>query len=96
MIKFAYIPRDEHRISADTQTQEALSSSKRSRVRSPDYTAFIAAGPSGTHSGGSTDEEEHVLVLEFASKEKGKKAENPAFVAMSLLHRELFLILIYH
>ncbi|TDL27249.1 DEAD/H helicase [Rickenella mellea] len=72
LIKFAYIPHDQLRINAETQAQEA-SRNMKSRDKSPDYSAFANSGSSQSTAPSTGTEDEHVLVLDFASNEKPKK-----------------------
>ncbi|KAG9318135.1 DEAD H helicase [Chiua virens] len=65
LVKFAYIPRNELRIHADTLSQQ-----QRGGRRSPDFSI-----PSSSQLPG-IEEEEHVLVLEFAQNSKGKKEQS--------------------
>ena len=69
LIKFAYIPRNEHRIHGDA---DMLKRSGR-RESSPD---FSVPDPLGLRS----ENGDHVLVLEFAENSKGKKNKNPRSV----------------
>ncbi|KAF9228793.1 DEAD H helicase [Gyrodon lividus] len=66
LIKFAYIPRDEMRIHAETQMQRS------SGRTSPDFSIPTQAPPSSSQLPG-IEEGEHVLILEFAENSKGKK-----------------------
>jgi hypothetical protein len=74
LIKFSYIPQSEHRIHADTQSQKG-----KERARSPDYSAYTTAGSSNPV-GGTLEEDEHVLVLEFAELGKPKARKEDQFV----------------
>ncbi|KAF8556873.1 P-loop containing nucleoside triphosphate hydrolase protein [Imleria badia] len=65
LIKFAYIPRDELRIHAETVSQQ-----QRGGRRSPDFSI-----PSSSQLPGM-EEEEHVLILEFAENSRGKKEKS--------------------
>jgi hypothetical protein len=69
LIKFAYIPRNEHRIHGDAGP------SKRDRGVSPGPD-FILPQTSVS----VPEDEDHVLVLELAENFKGKKSETNAFV----------------
>ena len=64
LIKFAYIPHNDLRIHAETLSQQ----SKRSK--SPEF--MLHATPAGSGLPGH-EEEEHVLVLEFAENYRGQK-----------------------
>ncbi|KAH8117220.1 DEAD/H helicase [Phellopilus nigrolimitatus] len=76
LVRFAYIPHEQLRINAESQTDEALRS--KGRGKSPDFSAFSRKDASS--SSGSSPEDEHVLVLDFAaSKGTGKKADTPSF-----------------
>ncbi|KAH0830257.1 P-loop containing nucleoside triphosphate hydrolase protein [Lanmaoa asiatica] len=65
LIKFAYIPRNELRIHAETLSQQ-----QRGGRRSPDFSI-----PSSSQLPG-VEEEEHVLILEFAENSRGKKEQS--------------------
>ncbi|EJD05721.1 DEAD/H helicase [Fomitiporia mediterranea MF3/22] len=78
LIRFAYIPRDQLRINAESQG-EADKKSK-GRGGSPDYSAFTVGSSSAGFSHATPHEDEHVLVLDFAAaKGTGKKPDAPAF-----------------
>ncbi|KAI9456100.1 hypothetical protein HD554DRAFT_2317614 [Boletus coccyginus] len=62
LIKFAYIPRDELRIHAETLSQQ-----QRGGRRSPDFSILSSSQIPGV------EEEEHVLILEFAENSRGRK-----------------------
>jgi DEAD/DEAH box helicase domain-containing protein len=68
LIKFAYIPHNEFRINADPQGQSSSPPLKRSG--SPDFSAFAT-------SRSILEEDEHVLILEFAENSRGKKSQHP-------------------
>lgn len=65
MVKFAYIPKAELRIHAESQER---------RERSPDYAQYSSQPGSGA------DDDEHVLVLDLQENSRGKKSANPGFV----------------
>ncbi|THH10272.1 hypothetical protein EW145_g1433 [Phellinidium pouzarii] len=76
LIRFAYIPHDQLRINGEPQSDEMLR-----RGKTHDFSTFTQKEAAVT-SGASQDsyEDEHVLVLHFASsKGTGKKPDNPAF-----------------
>jgi DEAD/DEAH box helicase domain-containing protein len=64
LVNFAYIPRNDLRVHADA-------SSGNRRERSPDFSEFATKAAAG---GSHAEEDEHVLVLDFNSSSKGKKA----------------------
>ncbi|EIW85377.1 DEAD H helicase [Coniophora puteana RWD-64-598 SS2] len=66
LIKFAYIARNELRIHGDNSSQA------RGGRKSPDFSFSSQAGTSSSQLPG-LEEEEHVLLLEFAENSKGKK-----------------------
>lgn len=64
-VKFAYIPKTELRIHAESQER---------RDRSPDYAQYSSqAGP-------TADDDDHVLVLDLQENSRGKKNANTGFV----------------
>ncbi|KAH7919907.1 P-loop containing nucleoside triphosphate hydrolase protein [Leucogyrophana mollusca] len=69
LIKFAYIPPNELRIHAETVSQLAA---KKGRA-SPDFSMQPQSTPSGSQIGLENDE--HVLILEFAENSRGKKEQ---------------------
>lgn len=73
---FSYIPRDQLRINAETQDE--LKPGRKERRQSPDFAAFSKGNGIATTSQADAHDDEHVLVLEFVSIGKGKKAPNPA------------------
>ncbi|KAF8522099.1 DEAD/H helicase [Hysterangium stoloniferum] len=74
LIKFAYIPTSQHRINAASSS----SSKGKGREASPGYSMYSA--------GGALEEDEHVLVLDFAelNKSKRNKANNSFSLPPSL------------
>ena len=72
MVKFAYIPKAELRIHAESQER---------RERSPDYAQY------SSQAGSSSDDDEHVLVLDLQENSRGKKSANPGFVPPSPFRR---------
>lgn len=74
LVKFAYIPQNQLRIHGDSSTVRDADS-KRRRGESPDFSAF-ASGMKGT----STEDEDEVLILEFAENSRGKKNANLGWV----------------
>ncbi|KIJ60621.1 hypothetical protein HYDPIDRAFT_32044 [Hydnomerulius pinastri MD-312] len=68
LVKFAYIPRNELRIHAETASQV-----QRSGRKSPDF-SLNSQGSSSSQLPGM-EEDEHVLVLEFAENVKGKEKQ---------------------
>ncbi|KAL4065341.1 P-loop containing nucleoside triphosphate hydrolase protein [Scleroderma citrinum] len=66
LIKFAYIPHNELRIHAETSSQ-----AQKNGRNSPDF-SLRSQGPSSSQLPG-IEEDEHVLVLEFAENSRGKK-----------------------
>ncbi|TFY60626.1 hypothetical protein EVJ58_g5016 [Rhodofomes roseus] len=72
-VNFAYIPKAELRIHAESQD-----TSKR-RENSPDYAAFGSQGASTSSVGAAADDDEHVLVLDLQENSRGKKSSNPGF-----------------
>ncbi|KAI0807176.1 P-loop containing nucleoside triphosphate hydrolase protein [Fomes fomentarius] len=77
MVKFAYTPRIELRIHGDQQSGSTR------RERSPDFSAFRAAGAPAPAASSSrvndVDEDEHVLVLDFIDNSRGKKTSDTGF-----------------
>lgn len=73
IVKFAYIPRADLQIHGDSQAKS------KKRSRSPDYSAFDSS--LGTSASGSriTDDEEHVLVLDFVDNARGTKPSNMGY-----------------
>jgi len=67
LIKFAYIPQNEHRIHGDSEASGK-------RGSSPYLPDFRLPEPSLS----ALEDEEHVLVLEFAEKSRGKKSKSTA------------------
>lgn len=66
LIKFAYIPQSEHRIHADSRPHKG-----KERAPSPDYSGYMSATSSG-NVGGALEDDEHVLVLDFAEMNKSR------------------------
>jgi hypothetical protein len=73
-VNFAYIPRNDLRVHADA-------SSGNRRERSPDFSEFATKAAAG---GSHAEEDEHVLVLDFNSSSKGKKASG--YITTSISH----------
>lgn len=65
LVKFAYTPAQELQIHEETSS---------GRKKSPDFSAFQNSGSSSR----KMDDDEHVLLLEFAENSKGKKSDHPA------------------
>lgn len=53
------------------------------REKSPDYSAFRTASASTSTAPQTSDEDEHVLILDLADSSKGKKSSNPGFVGFA-------------
>lgn len=70
LIKFAYIPKSERRINADIQTHQG-----KERAGSSDYSAYSA---------GVLQEDEHVLILDFAELGKPRARREDQFVILPL------------
>ncbi|CCM03863.1 uncharacterized protein FIBRA_06013 [Fibroporia radiculosa] len=70
VVKFAYIPRTELRIHAESRTR---------REGSPDFAAFSNGHASSSQVGDGADEDEHVLVLDLIENSRGKKSSNSGF-----------------
>ena len=88
LIRFAYIPRDELRINAETENPSLKD--KKDRARSPDFSAFTIGGSSAGFSHSTPHEEEHVLVLDFAAaKGSAKKPDLPSCVLTYMSKRVL-------
>ncbi|KIK92020.1 hypothetical protein PAXRUDRAFT_13476 [Paxillus rubicundulus Ve08.2h10] len=69
LIKFAYIPQNEIRIHAETVMQSL------GRRNSPDF-SISGQGPLSSSQLPGMEEDEHVLILEFAENSKGKKHQS--------------------
>lgn len=82
LVKFAYTPRIELQIHGDSQ------SSSTGRENSPDYSRFqTLAESSRAHM--NTEEEEHVLVLDFVDNVKGKKMFQHGLAILTFVPRYL-------
>ncbi|KAI5124321.1 hypothetical protein M0805_008928 [Coniferiporia weirii] len=78
LIRFAYIPHDQLRINAESQDDNNVPGNK-GRKKSPDFSSFARMETTGA-SGTVLHQEDHVLVLDFASrKSSGKTPANSAF-----------------
>ncbi|KAI0831138.1 DEAD/H helicase [Trametes gibbosa] len=66
IVKFAYTPRSELRIHSDQHVGSGR------RERSPDFAAFQTAGATRSCTN-DVDTDEHVLILDFMEKSRGKK-----------------------
>jgi len=70
LIRFAYIPQSQHRINAASQVGKG-----KSRAESPDFSI------GGSRSGGALEDDEHVLILDFAEiGAKGKYKKEAQYV----------------
>lgn len=72
LIRFAYVPGSELRIHGDTLSQVQA---KGRKERAPDYSQYSSQPPS-TLPELMKDEDEHVLILDFADPSKGIKSSN--------------------
>lgn len=83
LIKFAYIPQSDHRINADSQPHKG-----KERAQAPDYSAFTTTSSSQ----GTSEEAEHVLILDFAELGKPRSRKEDLFVLPSCLQYSSFMI----
>jgi len=76
LIKFSYIPQSEHRIHADAQLHKG-----KERFGSPPYTVATRSSTS-VQVASTLEEDEHVLVLEFAELGKPRSRKEDLLVRL--------------